>query len=51
MKHEGIHVGQWERHGFTFPYRYGWELVTEGYGCQIRYEEAAYKGAGQACPG
>lgn len=50
--HEAAHMDQWDRHPYTFPVRYLWELVRRGYGCN-RFEEEARRVAGEPseCPG
>lgn len=31
LSHEIVHVDQWERYGWTFPFRYMWAWVLTGF--------------------
>lgn len=41
MAHELVHVDQWARYGWTFPFRYGWQLLRHGYR-KNRFEQEAW---------
>jgi hypothetical protein len=42
LRHELVHVAQWERYGWTFPIRYAWAHVRDGY-LHNRFEVEARK--------
>ncbi|HET6211685.1 MAG TPA: RHS repeat-associated core domain-containing protein, partial [Micromonosporaceae bacterium] len=48
IKHELVHVRQFQRDGMFFPYMYHWEGLFGGYNCGNKYERPAYR-AGLSC--
>ena len=48
VKHENVHVGQWDNPGASFLVRYLYHLVVNGYNCDNPWEAPAYQeGTGQ----
>jgi RHS repeat-associated protein len=49
VRHENVHVEQWDRIGASFVVRYAYQAAFNGLGCDNPYERPAYQAGTGAC--
>ncbi|MGH3119269.1 MAG: hypothetical protein ACRDQ2_19575, partial [Gaiellales bacterium] len=47
VRHEKVHVSQFQDGGIAFPFSYGWESLFGGIRCGNKYERPAYGAEGK----